>query len=340
MLDKQRRLKSVDLVRNAGAESCYSVVFEKEWRPVRGMPPCVGAACLGNSKVRWYTMLEAGISKSMVPLTGDTDSIIFASPRGVTLDDWRMQDTSDPLYPEFKDGIMHDSRFGKASDDMASNRVFACLALLAKFYTLLVGEGGKAGAPKTELPSTLLMSNHFPQTTGQWRDALEAVEGGRARDEMLEGPPTQGECDEIKAYDARALATWWASNRPRVASFDRGEVERVVAQCDMTIHYPYTKLKALRLAGNETSLHYLRMRRLLFDQLEHTASVVLQRAARLSGGEGAPPHLSLDRPQLQKRRNDLKFISAKSVATAAYDTRLVQAAQPPVGERGTTAQYG
>ena len=80
--DKKRTpLYHPTIVSDAGVDSCYHLQFAKEWAPARGLPPCVGAAVLGNSKVRWYTMLEAGVATGMVPVTCDTDSIIFASGR-------------------------------------------------------------------------------------------------------------------------------------------------------------------------------------------------------------------------------------------------------------------
>ena len=92
----------------------------------------------------------------------------------------------DPLYPEWKDGLIDATRFGKASDELEENRVLACLAMQAKFYSLLVCEKGEAHAPKPALPASLLMVDYFPQTRGQWAEALESALAHAPEDEALQ----------------------------------------------------------------------------------------------------------------------------------------------------------
>ena len=117
---------------------------------------------------------------------------------------------------------------------------------------------------------------------------------------MLAELPSVEEAAGLRAHDLEALAGWWAV---RLRGFERSELREVLARCELQIPHPCTKLKAIKLVGNEVELSYARLRRTYL--------------------EGRT--LDLDRSQLRKGQCQLRFIEAtSSVAPSEYDKRVVQ----------------
>jgi len=262
------------MIRDDGADSCYSLTVAKTWSPATGLPPCIGAAVLGNSKVRWYTMLEAGVSLGMIPVTGDTDSLMFAAPKGVTLEEWTpaheraLPVTPEALREELQDGIVSDSAFGKASNELEHHRLLAIAAPLAKFYSLLLAVD-HAVAPGAQGPSCtqLATERYFPQTRAQWRAALADVDGDVAAEMREALCTTMGEAQvaAMRSYDAAALAAEWAT----LLGLTPAEVAPTVAQLEVPTPCVYTKLKSIKLQLNELQLNYLEIRNLELAQHAH-----------------------------------------------------------------------
>ena len=248
----------------------------------------------------------------------------FATPRGVRLDTWRMEDETDPLYADFKDGMISASEFGKASDEMPEHHLFACLALQAKFYSLLCSE--KQGKGEAAPPCALQLDTFFPQTVGQLRDSLAAMEGEVAAAMLRavdEGGVTQEDMEAIKCFDEPALAAWWLRklDLPRtggtlppkkrsLACWLAMELPSVIHALERQVPAPYTRLKAVRVQGNEMQLNYVALRRFLFEHVENAE-------------EDSRAELTLARPQLLKEALDLRFQGGTSRVSAAYDKRLV-----------------
>ena len=83
---------------------------------------------------------------------------------------------------------------------------------------------------------------------------------------------------------------------------------------DDEVPYVYTKLKSIRLHGNESLLTYLCVRALVLEQRAHA-----------EGGEtGDAPHLDLRRAQLMKRSLGLSFVCNGNRVTADYGKREPQ----------------
>ena len=262
----KRLLYQPRVIRDAGQDSCFTLTFSKPWAAATALPPCIGAAVLGNSKVRWYTMLEAGVSLGMLPVTGDTDNLMFAAPKGVTLEQWRPDHPNAlPVVPalreELRDGIVHSSQFGKASDELNKHRLMAIAAPLAKFYSLLLAE--RDG----ERDGTLLTERYFPQSLDQLLHALGDLDG-RIAEQMrhVAGGMTNAQMDDLRAYDLDALTRHWATQ----LGAEPSAVEPVVRRLERELPYVYTKLKSIRLQGNESLLSYLTcVRALVLEQRAH-----------------------------------------------------------------------
>ena len=314
----KRLLYNPRMIRDDGADSCYSLTVAKEWSPATGLPPCIGAAVLGNSKVRWYTMLEAGVSLGMIPITGDTDSLMFAAPKGVTLEEWRpaharaLPVTPDALRAELKDGIVSDSAFGKASNELEHHRLLAIAAPLAKFYSLLlaVDHAVEQGAHRPSC-TQVATERYFPQTLGQWRAALADVDGDVAT-EMREALATMDEAQiaAMRCYDAAALAAAWAKR----LGLSCEEAAPTIAQLEVTTPCLYTKLKSIKLVLNELQLNYLAVRNLVLEQHAHYER---------GGDKASAPRLTVGRAQLKKRKHMLDFTSSENHVGADYAKRRV-----------------
>jgi hypothetical protein len=341
VIDQKKELLYLPrVVRDDGENSCFTLTVAKPWAPARGLPPCIGAAVLGNSKVRWYTMLEAGVSQGMIPVTGDTDSLMFAAPKGITLDTWRPDQTdwihlTDTLAAELGDGIVSDADFGKASNEVPDHRILAIGAPLAKFYSLLMSKHD----------GSLLVDEYLPQTLRQLKERLcdrecEVVRTMNERAEVISDEEMKNlslenevisamlehaeamsddEMKELAPCDKETLTLYWARRFEggRGKDFDSKTIMSVVTSLEITHPYVYTKIKSILLQGNESLLGYREVRRLMLET---------HKWAIHDNPELAKPTIEVTRSQLKKRTEDglhLCFESAPNCIGANYVKRKV-----------------
>ena len=78
---------------------------------------------------------------------------------------------------------------------------------------------------------------------------------------LLEEMPEE---DESDSREERAFRMWMNS-----LGLDAHEVEALVRKLEATVPYVYTKLKSIKLQGNESLLTYLCVRKLVMDQRCH-----------------------------------------------------------------------
>ena len=122
---------------------------------------------------------------------------------------------------------------------------------------------------------------------------------------------TNEQMDALLAYDESALVDHW---RRQLGDASRDAVAGLVRRLEVTVPYVYTKLKSIKLQGNESLLTYLDVRALVLDQ---------RRYAEGGAGEAAP-HLDLRRAQLKKQRLGLSFETNDNRIGAEYQKRVVQ----------------
>ena len=88
----------------------------------------------------------------------------------------------------------------------------------------------------------------------------------------------------------------------------------VAARLQLVVPYVYTKLKSVRLQGNEVALSYLSVRKLVLDHRAHVES---------GGAPSDAPKLELRRSQLKKRNFGLSFECNPNKVGADYGKRTV-----------------
>ena len=191
------------------------------------------------------------------------------------------------------------------------------------------------------------------KTVSQLIERLRDIDGPIAA-AMLECAQrmTNEDMDAIGAHDASALCTHWKEQLGGFVAHE--QVASVVAQLERSVPYVYTKLKSIRLQGNESLLTYLTIRRLVLEELAR----VLEEQARearevgnastLSGEQvqhedgdqrveetteeehlvssvGARPEIEVRRAQMTKQKCMCRFETNSNRVSAVYRKRRVLA---------------
>jgi len=251
-------------------ENCFALTLEKQWSAAR-LPSCQGSAILGNSKVTWYALLEAGLRVGAVPIEGDTDSIMLAFPDAAALRTFEGC------------GQLHESEFGKAKDELPEYTITGAACPTQKFYVLKLADA--AGSP--------IMEGFLPQTLEDWRAALRRQPESalvhamrREVDEAL----TKGDCRALAPLDLVELELWWAK---RVGS-DGALLRSVLAATQVEWPTVYCKCKGAPVRGNESETRFEQVKRLALGTMAPrvpTSQPELAEELRVMGyapGEAAP----------------------------------------------------